>query len=515
MKFFTTSQIRQLDQYTIEHEPIASIDLMERAANALYGSFITNFADSEPVYILAGQGNNGGDALALARLLLKSRYAVKVGLIHSGTLSPDCETNLKRLKLNYPTVLTELTDTFVPPEITNDTVIVDGLFGSGLSRPLTGTYADAVKWINQSGCRVVSIDIPSGLAGEENRLSDKPVIVKADMTLSLQFPKLAFFMAENEPYVGKWDLNGIGILPEAIEKTPSDLFYLEEKDIKPILKDRRKFSHKGTFGHALVVAGSSGMAGASVLSSKAALRSGAGLVTVHGPAANRVILQTANPEVIFQSDENNDYITAINSLENYNAIAIGPGIGTNTETKDLVNTFLIKINNPCVMDADALNIISLQKYLLQHIPKNSILTPHPKEFDRMFGVSNSSYDRIMLARQASKVHGLIIILKMANTLIALPNGKLYFNSTGNSGMATAGSGDVLTGILAGLLAQGYSPEDAAKIGVYLHGKAGDLALGIQSKESLIAGDIISFLGEAFNAIKGNHQSNCIFNQLPG
>jgi len=503
MKFFTTSQIRQLDQYTIEHEPITSIDLMERAANAIYGSFTGNYPDMDPVCILAGLGNNGGDALALARLLLKSGYPVRVYLIQSGTLSSDCATNLERLKTAYPKVLTELTDTFVTPAITAETIVVDGLFGSGLSRPLTGIFADTVNWINKSGCRVVSIDIPSGLSGEENKLQDKPVIVRATMTISLQFPKLAFFVAENDPYVGKWEIPGIGISPEAIENTPSDLHYLEEKDVAPLLKVRRKFSHKGTYGHALIVAGSLGMAGASVLSSRAALRSGAGLVTVHGPAANRVIVQTANPEVIFRSDANDDHITNVISLEKYNAIAIGPGIGTHVETKDLVNRFLIQINDPCIIDADALNIISIQKYLLQHIPKNSILTPHPKEFDRLFGASNTSYDRIMLAHQASKAYGVIIILKMANTVIAFPNGKLYFNSTGNPGMATAGSGDVLTGILAGLLAQGYSPEDTAKIGVYLHGLAGDMAIRTETKESLIAGDIISNLGESFRSITEN------------
>jgi len=503
MKFFTTSQIRQLDQYTIEHEPIASIDLMERAANALYEQFIDDFPFFEPICILAGQGNNGGDALALARLLLKSRYDVKVYVVSAGSLSPDCETNLQRLKSDYPEALTELNGTFVAPETTYETVIVDGIFGSGLNRPLTGIFADAVNWINKSECRVVSIDIPSGLSGEENKLSDKSVIVKAGMTLGLQFPKLAFFMAENDPYVGKWKLQYIRIHPETIEKTPSNLFYLEERDIALLLKVRQKFSHKGTFGHALIVAGSMGMAGASILSSKAALRSGAGLVTVHGPAANRTILQAANPEVIFQPDATTEYITIVDELEKYTAIAIGPGIGTHAETKDMLNKFLIKTNDPCVIDADALNIISLQKDLLQHIPKNSILTPHPKEFDRLFGASNSSYERVMLAHQASKAYGVIIILKMANTLIALPNGKLYFNSTGNPGMATAGSGDVLTGILAGLLAQGYTPEDTAKIGVYLHGHAGDLALTTETEESLIAGDIISYLGESFRTIREN------------
>ncbi|MDP4239869.1 MAG: NAD(P)H-hydrate dehydratase [Bacteroidota bacterium] len=503
MKFFTTSQIRQLDQYTIEQEPIASIDLMERAANALYGSFVGNFPYPAPVCILAGQGNNGGDALALARMLLKSGQKVRVYLIHSGLLSPDCETNRQRLSSAYPDSLTEFTDKFVAPDRTDETIIVDGLFGSGLSRPIKGIFADAVEWINQTGNRVVSIDIPSGLAGEENKLTESSVIVEANLTLSLQFPKLAFFLAENARYVGNWKVLDIGIHPEAIEKVSSNLFYLEEDDIAYLLKKRHKFSNKGTYGHALVVAGSTGMAGASVLASKAALRSGAGLVTVHGPAANRIIVQTANPEVIFQSDITIDYISHIDSLEKYNAIAIGPGIGTQVETADMLNKFIFKSNVPCVFDADALNIISTQKELLQHLTKNSILTPHPKEFERLFGVCNSSYDRIRMAHRASKIYGVIIILKGAHTLIALPDGNLCFNSTGNSGMATAGSGDVLTGILVGLLAQGYKPEDAAKLGVFIHGQAGDLALTTETKESLIAGDIIERIGDSFRSIREN------------
>ena len=503
MKFFTTTQMRQLDEYTIEHEPIASIDLMERAANALYSAFTASFPSNVPVCVLAGPGNNGGDALALARLLLKSQYRVSVYLIHTGLLSPDCETNKKQLQSVHPSSIRESTDEFIAPAITEDTIIIDGLFGSGLSRPLSGIFEQAVAWINQTKRLIVSIDIPSGLSGEENKLTDKSVIVKATVTLSLQFPKLAFFHAEYEAFVGKLKILEIGILPEAIEITPSNLFYLEEKDIAPLLKNRSKFSHKGTFGHALIVAGSKGMAGASVLSSLAALRSGAGLVTVHGPAANRIIVQTSIPEVIFKSDTSDEIISHIDTPEKYSAIAIGSGIGTHAVTSGMLHEFLVKTNNPCVIDADALNIISQQKELLQHIPKNSILTPHPKEFERLFGECSSAYERMMKTQKASKIYWIIIILKGANTLIAIPNGNLYFNSTGNSGMATAGTGDVLTGIIAGLLAQGYSPKESALMGVFLHGRAGDMALQTESKESLMASDLITCLGEAFQSIRTN------------
>jgi len=500
MKLFTTAQIRELDQYTIEHEPIASIDLMERATVALYDKYLNSFHNLKPICIFAGPGNNGGDALALGRMLLNTGLEVQVILVHTGKLSDDCEINRVRLIEKFPTSLTEYVNKFVAPKISSNTVIIDGLFGSGLSRPLSGIYAEAVEWINNVGCEIVSIDIPSGLEGEENADLQKN-IVKANRTFTLQFPKLAFLMAENAEFVGYWEVLDIGIHPEAIEKTETDFFYLEQNDISPLLKKRSKFSHKGTYGHALIVAGSIGMAGASVLSAKAALRTGAGLVTVHGPKENRIIVQTTVPEAIFESDNNNVMNTKVNSSVNYTAIAVGPGIGTHEETADMLRDLFEQYRKPMIIDADALNIIGKYHELLTFIPSKSILTPHPKEFERIFGKCDSAYQRTMKAREAAKKFNIFIILKGANTLIVTPEAKLFFNSTGNPGMATAGSGDVLTGILVGFLGQGYSSEEAAKIGVFLHGRAGDLALNSQSEESLLAGDIIEQLGNGFKSIR--------------
>lgn len=500
MKLFSTAQIRQLDQYTIEHEPIASIDLMERAAGALYDKYLNSFHNQKPLCIFAGPGNNGGDALALGKMLLHTGLEVKVILVHTDKLSDDCATNKQSLIEKFPASLIECKNKFVAPKVSSNTIIIDGLFGSGLSRPLSGIYAEAVEWINNSGCEVVSIDIPSGLEGEENADMQKP-IVKANHTFTLQFPKLTFLMAENAEFVGKWEVLEIGIHPKAIEKTESNFYYLEQNDISPLLKKRSKFSHKGTFGHSLIFAGSMGMAGASVLSAKAALRSGAGLVTVLGPKENRIILQTAIPEVMFESNNHNDINTKVKSLVNYSAVAVGPGIGTDEETAEMLRDLLMQYRKPMVIDADALNIVAKHKELLSSIPQKSILTPHPKEFERLFGKHNSSYEKALKARQTAQEYDVIIVLKGANTLIALPDGKLFFNSTGNTGMATAGSGDVLTGILVGLLAQGYSSEEAAKIGVFLHGRAGDLALNSQSEESLVSGDIIDYIGNGFKSIR--------------
>lgn len=498
MKIFSTSQVRLLDAYTIEHEPVASIDLMERAAQAIFEAYAKSFNLQRPVLIVAGPGNNGGDALALARILVWLKSDVRVLLLHNGKLSADCETNLQRLRNLKAEIITEITDSFAFPNISKETVIVDGIFGSGLSRPAEGIFAEAIDHINRSGCEVLSIDVPSGLHGELNPDTSVP-IVKATRTFTLQFPKLAFLLPETGIFAGNWSVLDIGLHPEAISQTETPYFFIEKKDIQPKIKKREKFSHKGTYGHTLIFAGSRDMAGAAVLSSEAALRSGAGLVTVHSASCNRIILQTAVPEVIFESDNHENYISEFRDLSKYNAIAIGPGIGQANETEALLKNLLTAYQKPIVLDADALNIISTNKDLLQLIPENSILTPHPKEFERLFGKNTNSFERLQKASAITQSHKVIIVLKGAHTQIFIPDGKIYFNSTGNAGMATAGSGDVLTGIMVGLLAQGYQPQDAALTGVFLHGLAADLIP--ETEETLLASDIIRGLKLAFRTLR--------------
>jgi ADP-dependent NAD(P)H-hydrate dehydratase / NAD(P)H-hydrate epimerase len=500
MKFFPTVKIHHLDQFTILHEPISSTDLMERAGAAIFNEFVSQFYFSCPVYIFAGTGNNGGDALVLGRLLLDQGYDVTICLVHIGPLTTDCNVNRKRLLECHPDALVEIENEFTFPSITPETILVDGLFGSGLNRPLTGFVTQVVEWINHSNCTVVSIDIPSGLKGEESVQSDSQVVVRASFTYSLQFPKLSFFLPENSNFVGDWNLLDIGIHPQAIAQTNSDFIYLENVDIQSLLKVRPKHGHKGTFGHALVIAGSIGMAGASVLTGRSALRSGLGLVTIHGPSENRVVVQSALPEAIFNSDQNSDLVTDVNGFDSYSAVAIGPGLRVCSETTEMLTRTLAKFNLPCVLDADALNIISGHPKLLDLLPENCILTPHPKEFDRLFGPSATAYDRLIKALEMAKKWGVVIVLKGAYTQVITPLGQLFINSTGNSGMATAGSGDALTGLLVGLLAQGYQADEAAKIGVYIHGTAGDLALKSESAESMIAGDIIAHFGKAFKSL---------------
>ena len=492
MKIFTTSQIRQLDQLTIEREPISSIALMERAADRILQQFKKDWNFGRDIVILAGPGNNGGDGLALGRMLLQIGYEVQIILLHTGSISSDCKQNRERLAEQFPDFFTEQVNKFTPVELSAQTIIIDALFGSGLTRPLEGIYKKAAEWINSSTKTVVSIDVPSGLNGEKCAESEE-MIVKADITYTLQFPKIAFFFAENEPFVGKWKVIDITLHSKAITDTESNYYYLDKKDIQKILKPRNRFSHKGTFGHTLIWAGKKGMAGAAILASKAALRSGAGLVSVHCVDENRVILQTAVPEAIF--------VNELNSLDNYNSFAFGPGLGTDEATTEMLFEFLKTLKNPCVLDADALNIISQHQNFFDFIPENSILTPHPKEFERLFGSSADSLERMKKASKKAQELGIIIVLKVANTLIATPDGKLFFNSTGNPGMAVGGSGDVLTGIIAGLLAQNFSSEDSALLGVFLHGLSGDLALSEQSQESLMPQDMIENLGTAFNLLR--------------
>jgi len=507
MKLFTAENIRRVDELTIKNEPIASIDLMERAAGRFFNQFCTLFDKSKPVCVVCGPGNNGGDALAVARMLKQADYVVSVYLYYAGSLSADCDANKRRFTAAYPGMLNEqnvepqlLTGRDALPQITSeDTIIVDGLFGSGLSRPLSGIFSDLVIWMNNSGCKVVAIDIPSGMFCEDNP-TDNQCVVQADYTLTFQFPKRSFLLPEAGSRVGVWYKLDIELNQEVINTIPTEYFFTDNASVRKIIRHRAKFSHKGTYGHALLIAGSKGMAGAAVLASRAALRSGAGLVTLHGPESNRVICQSSVPELIFSSDKNNDFCVGFPELKNYSTIGIGCGLGSAPETASMLEKLFTELFSPCVIDADALNIISRNKHFMDLIPENSILTPHPKEFDRLFGANNSGWQRIQKAREMAMRYKVLIVLKGAYTAIVNSDGQCYFNSTGNAGLATAGTGDVLTGILTALLAQGYVPLHAAMAGVYLHGLAADLALNSQSAESLIASDVIQNLGNAFKQL---------------
>jgi len=498
MKVFTVQQIRELDAFTIAHEPIASIELMERAAAGCTLWLTRHFSPETSFLIFAGAGNNGGDGLAIARQLYGKGYRVSLCLPEMGLKhSDDFESNLTRLK-GIPRIeilqTSRAEDLPVPGK---NTVVIDALFGSGLSRPLTGFAAQVVDHINRHSTCTVAIDIPSGLFGEDNGNNPGQAIIRARHTLSFQFPKLAFFFAENYEFTGEWHIIPIGLHEDAIRNTDTPYFFQTEADVRKWVRPRGTFSHKGTYGHALIIAGSHGMMGAAVLAARSAARAGAGLVTSHLPASSEMIMQASAPEVIISIDPSKEVFSHVPETDKYTSIAIGPGLGTRKETKEAFVSLLSSWHRPMVLDADALNIMATDTSLLELVPENSILTPHPKEFARLFGLWENPWQRLQKAREFASRYHIILVLKGAFTAIVLPDQTVWFNSTGNPGMATGGSGDVLTGIIAGLLAQGYPPPDSARLGVYLHGLAGDLAARKTGQHALIAGDIVNHLGEAF------------------
>ncbi len=503
MKIFTRTQIHEIDDYTIANEPIKSIDLMERAARMLTIAITERWPSTVPVVVFAGPGNNGGDALAVARMLLEQDYQVQTFLFNiTGHLSADCIENKKRLsdKKGLP-LYVEVTQEFDPPRLESGMLVVDGLFGSGLNKPLAGGFASLVKYINASKADVVSIDVPSGLMTEDNAYNVSTNIVRATQTLTLGHLKLSFLFAENQPYIGQLRILDIRLSKEGIDRTDANYTLMEEDMARAMLLPRNHFAHKGQMGHACIIAGSYGMAGAAILATKACLRAGAGKVTVHTPKRNVPIMQTAVPEAIVSIDREETTFTEGVATEDFNAVGIGPGLGTSEQTAISLIAQLRRTQCPLVVDADALNILATRRAWLQQLPKGIILTPHPGELDRMEGKCVDSYERLTKARElAERLQG-FVILKGHYTAICMPDGHVVFNSTGNAGMATAGSGDVLTGIITALLARGYERQNACMLGVYLHGLAGDLAARNLGEESLIASDIIEHLPKAFKSIE--------------
>ncbi len=501
IKIFPTIQIKELDAYTMENEPVSSIDLMERASQALVQAISERWDTETPFTVFAGPGNNGGDALAVSRLLAGQGYRVEVYLFNTkGALSPDCEANKERLAGVAGIDFHEITTQFVPPVLTAEHVVVDGLFGSGLNKPLNGGFAAVVKYINSSPATVVAIDVPSGLMGEDNTYNSSVNIVRANLTLSLQLPKLAFLFAENEPFVGEWQLLDIGLSEDAIDEKETDFMLAEYEDVVPMLKPRGKFAHKGNFGRALLIAGSQGMAGASVLAARACLRSGVGLLTVHVPFCNNFIMQTSVPEAMTEIDMSDVRFSYATETDDYQAVGIGPGLGKAEDTETALLEQISSCQTPMVVDADALNLLGENRNYIGRLPKGSILTPHPKELERLVGKCQNSYERLMKARELARSAGVHIILKGAYSAVIAPSGKCWFNTTGNSGMATGGSGDVLTGIVLALLAQGYDAESAARIAVYVHGLAGDIACKKQGVIGMTAGDIAACLPMAWKML---------------
>lgn len=499
MKIFSAAQIRDWDNYTIKAEPITGIDLMERAATACFKWLKKNIPVSRPIIICCGNGNNGGDGLVIARLLHKTKYKVAVYMLNSNKRSEECAINLKRLSvLKLELRFIETTKDF--PAISKNAVVLDCLFGTGLDRPIKNIAAKLVKHINEKSATVISIDIPSGLYADT--ASDKEAIIKATYTLSFEINKLAFLLPENADYIGQVHIMNIGLNKKYYNATNSLFETIDPDMISNIYKPRNAFAHKYIFGHALLFAGSKNMMGAGLLCTKACLRTGTGLATIHVSPGCEAIIHTALPEAITTSinDTTKSWIKKT-------AIAIGPGLENTPKNQQLLKKILAGWDGPLVIDATALSLLtSLIKMLPLRKTHPAILTPHIGEFEKLFGKTSNDFERLQLATEKALTLQCYIILKGHNTLITCPDGKHYFNTTGNAGMATAGSGDTLTGIIVGLLAQGYGEKEACILSVYLHGLAGDIAAEKISQEAMIAGDIIDCLGEGFKKINNYYKS---------
>jgi NAD(P)H-hydrate epimerase len=509
MKILSTAQTREADAFTIAHEPIASIDLMERAAGACTHWLFEKYGNAFRYVIICGNGNNGGDGLAIARQLKKKSCNADVFIARvSEKDSADFSENLQRLeadKISF-NVISDAEE--IKFHANENFIIIDAVFGSGLSREPEGLAAKAIAKMNSTSAEKISIDIPSGLFGDDNSGNSYKHIVRATYTLSFQYPKLAFLFPENSAYVGSLIVLDIQLHADYISQAPTPFYYITHEFAKTFLVARSRFAHKGNFGHALLVAGSEGKMGAAVLCAQACLRSGVGLLSMAIPSCGNVILQSAVPEAMLQLNESEKIISGriksgpkIDS--EYSVIGIGPGIGTEKETMQALKLLLNEYSGPLVLDADAINILSDNKTWLAFLPKGTILTPHPGEFDRLAGKHTNGYERLKSQRELAAKNGIYIVLKGAHTSIACPDGSVFFNSSGNPGMATGGSGDVLTGIITGLRAQGYHPQAACILGVYLHGLAGDIAASVQSENGMIAGDIVEQLGGAWRMMIGH------------
>jgi len=479
-------QIRKADQYTIDQEPISSIALMEKASEAFVKAIETSIPAKKKILVVCGVGNNGGDGLAVARLLQEKDHSVRALLVkYKESLSPDCDTNLKRLDD------VDLFENGNPlPDLSGFDLIIDAIFGSGLTRPAEGFVAELIQLINESGNEICSIDLPSGLNCD--RIANSTYIIKSDRVISFQRPKMCFFYPENGPYIKSWEVADIGLDEDFIQKQNSDHYVLDHK-ISRLVKDRKRYSHKGNYGHTLLIAGEYGKMGAAVLAARACLRSGTGLLTAYVPKCGYEIMQRTVPEAMCLTDNNNETLSDTPDTTKYSSVGVGPGIGTKPETAVMLGNLLRECEKPIVLDADALNILSENKQFVELIPENSVLTPHIKEFDRLTGKSKNSIERFEKQANFSRTHRCIVVLKDAHTCISSTDGKLYFNTSGNPGMATGGSGDVLTGIVAGLLAQQYEPLTAALIAVYYHGLAGDKSAERNGMNALTASDLIEQL----------------------
>ena len=496
MKIFSAQQIYQADESTIQKEGIKSDELMERAATQLFEWMHSRLRGTQVnIKLFCGIGNNGGDGLVLARKLNEHGYSIKVYVVnYSDKRSEDFLLNLERLKDGkvWPDFINEESDL---PEIVPNDIVVDAIFGIGLNRAPDVWVGNLIKHINNSRAFTLSVDVPSGLPVDKGPWKPS-YVVNSSYVLSFQVPKLVFFLPETGVYVNQWEILDIGLDQDFLTNTATDFELIGRPEVLPIYRPRLKFSHKGTYGHSVIVGGSYGKIGAVQLASNACLSVGSGLVTAFIPKCGYDSLQTSVPEVMVLTGSREKNISGIEIPFEPSVVGIGVGIGQDSDTVSAFGNFLKRVDSPMVIDADGLNILSQNPEMLKDVPELSVLTPHPKELERLMGHWSSDFEKLEKAKAFAANYNLVLVIKGAHT-ITIYNGKGYVNTTGNPGMATAGSGDVLTGMITGLVAQGYSSVEAAIFGVYLHGLAGDLGVSSKGYEALKASMLVEHIGNAY------------------
>jgi len=493
MKIFSGSQYRAWDAYSMSKQGIRSIELMERAAGAVFAWLQKNYDGYPCFYIFCGKGNNGGDGLALARMLLVAGKNIQVFVLETGSQgSPDFIENLRKLhNLNAAIVFCQNPQSF--PNIPPDCILVDALFGTGLNKPPEGLALQLVNHLQQHQGIKIAIDMPSGLFTD--RPSNPNHVLPATHTLSFQGYKLSQLINENGPLLGEVLLLDIGLSANFEKDTEAAYETIDDDLIKMIIKPRNPYGHKGSFGNAAIIAGKQGMMGAAILASRGCLASGVGKTTLMAPESQLFIPQIAVPEVICEPSGKNIFENKP-ELQRFRAIGIGPGIGTADITRDALLKTLLEIKQPVLLDADALNCLQPSYFQTTSI-QHGIITPHPGEFDRLFGTSENGFTRFEKALHKSAETGWYIVLKGHHTCIFTPKGKVFINTNGNDGMAKGGSGDLLTGFITGLMAQGYPLPEAAIIGVYLHGLSGNMAAEKFSRHSMQPSQMAECFGDAW------------------
>ncbi|WP_271781947.1 NAD(P)H-hydrate dehydratase [Aquimarina algiphila] len=496
MKIFSAQQMRMADEATMQSKNITSLELMEQAAQQVF-NLIHNRLQGAPVliHVFCGIGNNGGDGLVVSRLLLEHGYNIKTYIVNfSENRSKDFLVNYDRLKeitSSWPIQLKSKEDF---PTVSREDMIIDAIFGIGLNRPLVSWVAQLIKHLNTFRCFTLSIDIPSGLYVDKAP-DDSEAVIYANTTVTFQLPKLVFFLPQTGMYTQDLEVIDIGLDRNFLTQSPGVGILISKNEVLPLYRPRHKFSHKGTFGHCVIIGGSYGKIGSVVLATRSALRIGAGLVSAYLPECGYEVMQSSVPEAMVITDDD-DELAEIHLDFKPTAIGIGIGMGTNEKTVKAFEKFLKHNQSRLVIDADGINILSKHLQFFENLPEKTILTPHPKELQRLIGEWKDDFDKIEKTKAFSKEYDCIVVIKGANSITIYDN-QLYVNTTGNPGMATAGSGDVLTGIITGLLSQGYEPLHAAVFGTYLHGSSADIAIQQTSFEGLLASDITSYIGAAF------------------